>query len=185
MEENDLRDKALDGDQQGRLDPQVGEGADLRHDREPSRLVHLPPALLGCADHRLLLQGLRRGHGRCRGHAPCGRPLRGTRFRHLVRPGSAQSSCRREPPARPAAATTSTRRWTSSMSGSTPASPMPRSWRHRANLGSPADMYLEGSDQHRGWFHSSLLACVGTRGNGPVPERAHPRLRRGRRRAAR
>ncbi|WP_456324128.1 isoleucine--tRNA ligase [Desulfonauticus submarinus] len=27
----------------------------------------------------------------------------------------------------------------------------------------PADLYLEGSDQHRGWFHSSLLACVGTR----------------------
>ncbi len=32
---------------------------------------------------------------------------------------------------------------------------------------SPADMYLEGSDQHRGWFHSSLLECVGTRGRAP------------------
>ncbi len=31
----------------------------------------------------------------------------------------------------------------------------------------PADMYLEGSDQHRGWFHSSLLAAVGTRGKVP------------------
>ncbi len=31
----------------------------------------------------------------------------------------------------------------------------------------PADMYLEGSDQHRGWFHSSLLASVGTRGVPP------------------
>jgi isoleucyl-tRNA synthetase len=31
----------------------------------------------------------------------------------------------------------------------------------------PADMYLEGSDQHRGWFHSSLLAAVGTRGRAP------------------
>ncbi len=31
----------------------------------------------------------------------------------------------------------------------------------------PADMYLEGSDQHRGWFHSSLLASVGTRGDAP------------------
>ncbi len=31
----------------------------------------------------------------------------------------------------------------------------------------PADMYLEGSDQHRGWFHSSLLAAVGTRGSAP------------------
>ena len=34
-------------------------------------------------------------------------------------------------------------------------------------LGSPADMYLEGSDQHRGWFHSSLLESVGTRGRAP------------------
>lgn len=31
----------------------------------------------------------------------------------------------------------------------------------------PADMYLEGSDQHRGWFHSSLLVAVGTRGGAP------------------
>ncbi len=36
-----------------------------------------------------------------------------------------------------------------------------------AKLGSPADMYLEGSDQHRGWFHSSLLESVGTRGRAP------------------
>ena len=34
-------------------------------------------------------------------------------------------------------------------------------------LGFPADLYLEGSDQHRGWFHSSLLASVGTRGKAP------------------
>ncbi|MBI4687583.1 MAG: isoleucine--tRNA ligase [Nitrospirae bacterium] len=31
----------------------------------------------------------------------------------------------------------------------------------------PADMYLEGSDQHRGWFQSSLLASVGTRDKAP------------------
>jgi isoleucyl-tRNA synthetase len=37
----------------------------------------------------------------------------------------------------------------------------------RDNLRAPADMYLEGSDQHRGWFHSSLLASVGTRGHAP------------------
>ena len=34
-------------------------------------------------------------------------------------------------------------------------------------LSSPADLYLEGSDQHRGWFHSSLLESVGTRGVAP------------------
>jgi isoleucyl-tRNA synthetase len=31
----------------------------------------------------------------------------------------------------------------------------------------PADLYLEGSDQHRGWFHTSLLTAVGTRGRAP------------------
>jgi isoleucyl-tRNA synthetase len=38
---------------------------------------------------------------------------------------------------------------------------------HRPNLASPCDMYLEGNDQHRGWFHSSLLESVGTRGRAP------------------
>ncbi|BBD07749.1 isoleucine--tRNA ligase [Desulfovibrio ferrophilus] len=37
----------------------------------------------------------------------------------------------------------------------------------RPELRFPTDMYLEGSDQHRGWFHSSLLASVGTRDCAP------------------
>ena len=37
----------------------------------------------------------------------------------------------------------------------------------RDDLKWPADMYLEGSDQHRGWFHSSLLESCGTRGRAP------------------
>ena len=37
----------------------------------------------------------------------------------------------------------------------------------REDLKWPADMYLEGSDQHRGWFHSSLLESCGTRGRAP------------------
>ncbi len=37
----------------------------------------------------------------------------------------------------------------------------------RDYLSSPADLYLEGSDQHRGWFHSSLLCSVGTRQKAP------------------
>ncbi|MDH3390281.1 MAG: isoleucine--tRNA ligase [Desulfobulbaceae bacterium] len=37
----------------------------------------------------------------------------------------------------------------------------------REELQAPADLYLEGSDQHRGWFQSSLLASVGTRGVPP------------------
>jgi isoleucyl-tRNA synthetase len=35
------------------------------------------------------------------------------------------------------------------------------------NLGYPAFMYLEGSDQHRGWFQSSILTAVGTTGTAP------------------
>ncbi len=37
----------------------------------------------------------------------------------------------------------------------------------RPDLKWPADLYLEGSDQHRGWFHSSLLESAGTRGRAP------------------
>ena len=35
------------------------------------------------------------------------------------------------------------------------------------NLGYPAFMYLEGSDQHRGWFQSSILTAVGSTGTAP------------------
>ena len=38
---------------------------------------------------------------------------------------------------------------------------------HVANLPWPADLYLEGGDQYRGWFHSSLLCAVGTRDAAP------------------
>ena len=44
----------------------------------------------------------------------------------------------------------------------------------RPGLRWPADVYLEGSDQHRGWFHSSLLIGVGTRGRGALPRRSSP-----------
>ena len=37
----------------------------------------------------------------------------------------------------------------------------------RPELRFPADLYLEGSDQHRGWFHSSLLVAEGTRNTPP------------------
>lgn len=48
-------------------------------------------------------------------------------------------------------------------SGSSHEAVLPR-W---ADLRWPADLYLEGSDQHRGWFHSSLLVGLGTRGRAP------------------
>ncbi|MCK9419777.1 MAG: isoleucine--tRNA ligase [Nitrospirae bacterium] len=39
--------------------------------------------------------------------------------------------------------------------------------KQRPELSWPADLYLEGSDQHRGWFQSSLLTSVGTTGMAP------------------
>ncbi len=38
-------------------------------------------------------------------------------------------------------------------------------------LGVPADLYFEGGDQYRGWFHTSLLTAVGTRDDGEAPYR--------------
>ncbi len=47
--------------------------------------------------------------------------------------------------------------------------------KHRADEGLvwPADMYLEGSDQHRGWFQSSLLTSVGAYGTAPYKSVMH------------
>ena len=39
--------------------------------------------------------------------------------------------------------------------------------RDRPDAGWPADLYLEGTDQHRGWFHSSMLQACGTMGRAP------------------
>ena len=39
--------------------------------------------------------------------------------------------------------------------------------RQRKELGYPADVYFEGSDQHRGWFQSSLLTAMATEGKAP------------------
>jgi isoleucyl-tRNA synthetase len=41
---------------------------------------------------------------------------------------------------------------------------------HEPDLPWPADLYLEGGDQYRGWFHSSLLCAVGTRNQSPYRE---------------
>ncbi|MFH1395368.1 MAG: isoleucine--tRNA ligase [Candidatus Omnitrophota bacterium] len=40
----------------------------------------------------------------------------------------------------------------------------------RKGLGFPADLYLEGSDQHRGWFQSALITAMGIKGKAPYKE---------------
>ena len=47
------------------------------------------------------------------------------------------------------------------------ARPTPSSIEARYGEGARANLYLEGSDQHRGWFQSSLLESCGTRGRAP------------------
>ena len=42
--------------------------------------------------------------------------------------------------------------------------------KERAELQAPADLYLEGSDQHRGWFQSSLLTALATDGQAPYKQ---------------
>ncbi|KEQ02058.1 Isoleucyl-tRNA synthetase, partial [Snodgrassella alvi SCGC AB-598-J21] len=42
--------------------------------------------------------------------------------------------------------------------------------RQRPELAWPADLYLEGSDQHRGWFQSSLLTACATVGSAPYKQ---------------
>ena len=39
---------------------------------------------------------------------------------------------------------------------------------HEPNLPWPSDVYLEGGDQYRGWFHSSLLCAMGYEGSAPT-----------------
>ena len=61
---------------------------------------------------------------------------------------------------------------TSWRSGSTPAPPTPRCCKHSHagaghESGPEADLYLEGHDQHRGWFHSSLLTACAMYGRAP------------------
>ncbi len=48
--------------------------------------------------------------------------------------------------------------------------------KRKVDGGNDTVMYLEGSDQHRGWFQSSLLESCGTRGRAPYRRRADPRL---------
>ena len=76
-------------------------------------------------------------------------------------------SCRRAPNAPNAAALISAKNLISWMYGSTAVLPMQQSAKPVPNWHGLPDMYLEGSDQHRGWFQSSLLTSVATEGKAP------------------
>ena len=157
------------------MDAGGGREPHSRHDRQSSRLGRLAPARLGRADRRLRQEGRRMSRSSTRASTPASsRPSK----RKAPTPGM-----KRRPPSvffRPITRRRITRRSpTFSTSGSIQARPTPSRSKTRSIFRcSPASsrkrdggedeiMYLEGSDQHRGWFHSSLLESCGTRGRAP------------------
>ena len=156
-----IRAKALAAIDATHFVPDQGRNRIGSHGRQPARLVHQPPARLGRADRGVRRQAHRRA---------AARPRRGRR-------ASSTPSTPRAPmpgiPRRPSRFLGDDRDpddyeqvtdivdvWFES--GSTHAFVL-----EARGLPWPADLYLEGSDQHRGWFHSSLLEAVGTRGVAP------------------
>ena len=143
----------------------------------PARLVHLAPAHLGRADPGVLRRPGQPDPRRAN-RAQRRRVGRAARIECLVREdrrrimGRAQAGRLERPRRLPPSPTTP---W---MCGLIPAPPHGRCYARRLadssirsaprqTLPSAADMYLEGSDQHRGWFQSSLLLSLA--GNGAAP----------------
>ncbi len=153
-------------DQEGELGPGVGRGTHLQHDRHAPRLVHLAPAHLGRAHCHVPVRRLQRVSERQGRESRGGRAVRARRRRRLV-----PASGRRDPARWNKCAKCGGTKFRKEMdiidvwfeSGSSQAAVLGR----EPGLPWPADLYLEGGDQHRGWFHSSLLCAVGTRGGAP------------------
>ena len=150
----------------GQLVPADRAQPALLDDRGPPRLGAVAPARLGRAAD-LLRQAPPRRHrrdpARPGGQRPHQGGLRARGRRRLVR-GRRQGALPRPTTTR---TTTGRRSPTSSTSGSTPARTHAFALRDRPDGIWPASVYLEGTDQHRGWFHSSMLQACGTRGRAP------------------
>ena len=157
--------------------PGLGQGAPVRHDRQPARLDAVAAAAVGRADAVLR---------RTRRPASCIRDTlellehvaqqrRAGRHRGLA-DARRREDCSAPTPTQYGKITDTLDVWFDS--GSTHQTVMggPDGRATRARLapaatpGFPADLYLEGSDQHRGWFHSSLL--VSCMLNGVPPYKA-------------
>ena len=180
VDHNDLRGRTLKAIDDGALAASLGQVADRGDGRAPARLVHQPPAVLGRADPGV------RAATTC--HEPAAhRPTRSaTSATSSAREGADAWFTQPAEELLPPGATCpkcgghdrSARRATSSTSGSSRARATGPCSRRTSDCGYPTFMYLEGSDQHRGWFQSSILTAVGTTGHGALRDRADPRLRR-------
>ena len=155
----------------------VGPEPAERHDRGAARLGDLAPAGLGRAD-----RGVRQGEGRRLGRHPAGRDRQPAHRGSLPEEGAdawySRGRARALPRDRSAA-----EGWQKVDdildvwfdSGSTHAFvledrqnfPTLGNIVRKIDGGADTVMYLEGSDQHRGWFHSSILESCGTRGRAP------------------
>ena len=161
-----LRQMALEAIEETSFYPRERQGAPARHDRRPARLVHQPPAQLGRAPALLPAQGFGRAASAHHGDpGPRGRHGREGRHRGLE-----QGHGRGDPGAEDAPHYTKSTDilevWFDS--GTTHTTVLRASHAGAAHESGPeADLYLEGHDQHRGWFHSSLLTACAMYGRAP------------------
>ena len=156
---------ALRGIEQHAFLSGLGPGAPARHDRQPSGLDAVAPAPMGRADAVLRPQGNGRAASAHAGAA-------GSRWRSASSRAASKRGRRSIPQELLGADAEQYVKIKDTLdvwfdSGSTHQTVMggPKfstgAGSHGAKLQFPADLYLEGSDQHRGWFHSSLLvSCM-------------------------
>ena len=149
------------------MDSRMGPRTHDRHVHDAPGLVHLETARMGCADSRARLPGLRHVLADAGDRRASRAGLRNTVGRCVVR------TRRRTPSFRTGFTCAKCRRTTFERerdildvwfdSGSSHQAVLEK----RADLAWPADLYLEGTDQYRGWFQSSLLVGIGTRNHAP------------------
>ena len=168
VDHNDLRGRTLKAIDDVTLASRLGPVADRGDGLAPSRLVHQPPAVLGRADPRAGLHDL-----------PARQLLTAETVRHfrdLFRTEGADAWFTRpvEELLPPGAACPKCGGTDVPQGGGHPRrlvrvglEPSRRARRPSFGLGYPAFMYLEGSDQHRGWFQSSILTAVGSDRHAP------------------
>ena len=161
MEQAGLRSDALREIGKVEWTPGLGRAAHLQHDRRPSRLVHLAPAHLGRADRAV--HASRDAASCIRARRSCSSRSRGAWRRTASTPGSISmpATLLGADAADYEKVTDIMDVWFDSGVSHQCVS------QSRPEILTPADLYLEGSDQHRGWFHSSLLTSVALNGRAP------------------
>ncbi len=167
-------------DRQSGLGPGLGQGAHHQHDRHAPRLVHQPPAHLGRAHRRLPVRRLQPADHRRRAQPQDRRSLRARGRRGLAYHSLSKRCC---PPSAKCAhcGGTAFRKetdildvwfdsgvsWLAVCESDPDLKTAYNAFQDQNGSKRPEVLYLEGGDQHRGWFHSSLLTSVALRGRAP------------------